>query len=66
VAAVSKRLDSLVCGPIPEPSKIALAIERGAKILTAQEWHGFLAKGGARTAFECVKKAVAPLDFFRI
>jgi hypothetical protein len=37
VGAVSKRLDSLVCGPIPEPSEIALAFERGAKILTAQE-----------------------------
>jgi len=37
VAADTKRSDSLVCEPIPGPSKIALATERGAKILPAQE-----------------------------
>ena len=51
VATVTKSLDYLVCGPLPGPAKIALATERGAKILTAQEWQTVLAKGDAKTAF---------------
>jgi len=52
VATVTKSLDYLVCGPLPGPAKIALATERGAKILTAPEWQTVLAKGGTRNISE--------------
>ncbi len=42
VATVTKRLDYLVCGPVQGPSKIEQAIDRGAKVVTCEEWQAIL------------------------
>ncbi len=46
VSTVTKRLTYLVCGPVPGPSKIDLAIERGATIVNAEEWMALLGTSG--------------------
>lgn len=44
-SGVTKTLDYLVCGPEPGPSKIEQAQERGAKIVTVDEWMAVVAGG---------------------
>lgn len=51
VGSVTKALDYLVCGHEPGPSKIAQATERGAKVLSADEWTPIL---------DALKKASSP------
>lgn len=46
-ATVTKKLDYLVCGPVPGPSKLKVARERGVRCMDEQEWRTLLACGTA-------------------